>query len=66
MGVFCKGGIGKSRLIELSTFGLQCIGHDDELPVTATTGAAAHNINGTTIYSSLAIRPQEKANDNCT
>jgi len=60
MGVFGEGGTGKSRLIEAIRAWFTCIHRENELVVTATTGAAAHNIQGTTIHSSLAIPPQEK------
>jgi ATP-dependent DNA helicase PIF1 len=55
MGIFGEGGTGKSRLIEAirSWFGL--VGQEQRLIVTATTGAAAVRINGSTLHSAASI-----------
>ena len=66
MGVFGEGGTGKSRLIDAIRAWFACIGRESELAVTATTGAAAYNINGATIHSSLAIPPQDNGDEHWT
>ena len=66
MGLFGEGGTGKSRLISAIRAWFAYIGHEGHLAVTAMTGVAARNINGTTIHSSLAIPPQETGDDRLT
>jgi hypothetical protein len=55
MGVLGEGGTGKSRVIDAIRSWFETIHIRDELVVTATTGAAAHNINGTTLHSAVSI-----------
>jgi hypothetical protein len=55
MGVFGEGGTGKSRVIEAIRGWFNFIGQGHRLIVTATTGAAAVRINGSTLHSAVGI-----------
>lgn len=55
MGVFGEGGTGKSRVIEAIRDWFNFIGHGRRLITTATTGAAAVRINGSTLHSAVGI-----------
>jgi hypothetical protein len=55
MGIFGEGGTGKSRLIEAIRSWFSLVGQGQRLIVTATTGAAAVRINGSTLHSAAAI-----------
>jgi hypothetical protein len=55
MGVFGKGGTGKSRLINAIRAWFRKNGRKDELIVAATTGSAAVKIKGTTVHSAVSI-----------
>jgi hypothetical protein len=47
------GGVGKTHLIKALMFGLSIIQKHDDVLLTASTGAAAANINGATYHSAL-------------
>ena len=47
------GGVGKTHLIKSFIFGLSIIGKHDDVLLTASTSAAAANINGATYYPAL-------------
>jgi PIF1-like helicase len=49
------GGVGKTYLIKAFLFGLSILGRLDEVLLTASTGAAAANVGGSTYHSSLAL-----------
>jgi hypothetical protein len=49
------GGVGKTYLIKAFLFGLSTLGRQDEVLLTASTGAAAANIGGSTYHSALAL-----------
>lgn len=66
MGIFGEGGTGKSRLIEAIRAWFIIISRENELVVTATTGAAACNIGGVTIHSALGISGKETGEDHWT
>ena len=55
MGVFGEGGTGKSRLINAIQGWFDFINKGQQLIVTATTGAAAVRINGSTLHSAVGI-----------
>jgi ATP-dependent DNA helicase PIF1 len=55
MGTFGEGGTGKSRIIEAIRDWFGLINQGKRLSVTATTGAAAAKINGSTLHSTAAI-----------
>ena len=55
MGTFGEGGTGKSRVIEAIREWFTMINRDKRLIITATTGAAATKINGSTLHSAAAI-----------
>ena len=55
MGIFGEGGTGKSRLIEAIRIWFAALSRTNELVVTATTGTAAFNVKGRTLYSSIGI-----------
>ena len=50
-----EGGVGKSRVIKAIVAGMDLIERKDEIILLAPTGAAADNIDGNTIHSSLGI-----------
>jgi hypothetical protein len=47
------GGVGKTHLIKAFMFGLSIMQKHDKVLLTASTGAAAANINGATYHSAL-------------
>ncbi len=49
------GGVGKTYLIKAFLFGLSIIEKQDDVLLTASTGAAAANIGGSTYHSALAL-----------
>jgi hypothetical protein len=49
------GGVGKTYLIKAFLFGLSIIGKQEDVLLTASTGAAAANIGGSTYYSTLVL-----------
>ena len=49
------GGVGKTHLIKALIFGLSIIRKEDDVLLTASTGAAASNIGGATYHSVLGI-----------
>ena len=49
------GGVGKTHLIKAFIFGLSIIRKYDDVLLTASTGAAAANINGATYHSALGF-----------
>jgi hypothetical protein len=49
------GGVGKTHLIKAFMFGLSIIRKHDDVLLTASTGAAAANINGATYHSALGF-----------
>jgi hypothetical protein len=49
------GGVGKTHLIKAFMFGLTIIRNHDDVLLTASTGAAAANVNGTTYHSALGF-----------
>jgi hypothetical protein len=49
------GGVGKTYLIKAFLFGLSIIEKEEDVLLTASTGAAAANIGGSTYHSALAI-----------
>lgn len=49
------GGVGKTHLIKAFMFGLLIMRKHDEVLLTASTGAAATNINGATYHSALGF-----------
>ena len=55
MGIFGEGGTGKSMLIDAVRAWFKFCGREQELIVTATTGAAASKINGCTAHSATGI-----------
>ena len=60
------GGVGKTHLIKAFMFGLSIIRRHDEILLTASTGAAAANVNGATYHSALGLgnngnRPVQQA-----
>ena len=55
MGIFGEGGTGKSTLIDAVRAWFKFCRREEELIVTATTGAAASKINGTTVHSATGI-----------
>jgi hypothetical protein len=55
MGLFGEGGTGKSRLIAAIRAWFVASNRQDELLITATTGAAAFNIQGTTLHSAASL-----------
>jgi len=55
MGTFGEGGTGKSRIIEAIRDWFSLINQEKRLVVTATTGAAAAKISGSTLHSAAAI-----------
>ena len=55
MGVYGEGGTGKSRVIDAIQSWFELINIREQLVITATTGAAAHNINGSTLHSAVSI-----------
>ena len=55
MGLFGEAGTGKSRLVDAIKAWFSLLNRSAELIVTATTGAAAFNIWGSTIHSVLGI-----------
>ena len=60
MGIFGEGGTGKSRLIDAIRAWFKFCRREEELVVTATTGAAASKINGTTLHSATGISFSKK------
>ena len=55
MGIFGEGGTGKSRIIEAIHDWFNLINQAQRLIITATTGAAAVKINGSTLHSAVGI-----------
>jgi hypothetical protein len=55
MGIFGEGGTGKSRVIEAIGHWFHLINQAQRLIVTATTGAAAVKIHGSTLHSAVGI-----------
>ena len=51
-----EGGTGKSQIIKAITCSLQIMGRFQELALLAPTGAAADNIDGSTIHSALGMK----------
>jgi hypothetical protein len=49
------GGVGKTHLIKAFIFGLSIIRKEDDVLLTASTGAAASNIGGATYHSALGL-----------
>ncbi len=49
------GGVGKTYLIKVFLFGLSIIERQEDVLLTASTGAAAANIGGSTYHSALAL-----------
>ena len=49
------GGVGKTHLIKAFIFGLSIIQKHDDVLLTASTGAAAANVNGATYHSALGF-----------
>jgi hypothetical protein len=49
------GGVGKTHLIKAFLFGLSIIERQEDVVLTASTGAAAANIGGSTYHSALAL-----------
>jgi hypothetical protein len=49
------GGVGKTHLIKAFMFGLSIIRKHDDVLLTASTGAAAANVNGATYHSALGF-----------
>jgi AAA domain len=60
LAIIGEGGTGKSRVIDALRSWFSKLGRSDELVVTAMTGAAASNINGSTLHSAAGIRPKAK------
>lgn len=50
-----EGGVGKSRVVHAIELGCTILSRDSDLVITAPTGAAADNIGGSTIHTTLAI-----------
>ncbi len=50
-----KGGVGKNRVVHAIEMGCALLSQNSDLVITAPTGAAADNIGGSTIHTSLAI-----------
>ncbi len=50
-----EGGVGKSRVVHAIELGCNLLLRDSDLVITAPTDAAADNIGGSTIHTSLAI-----------
>src|SRR5467141_1086199 len=50
-----EGGTGKSRVIEAVKLGMQLLGREEEMFVTAPTGNAANNVQGSTIHTGLDV-----------
>jgi len=55
MGLFGEAGTGKSRLVDAIKAWFSLLNRSAELIVTATMGAAAFNIQGSTVHSALGI-----------
>jgi ABC-type dipeptide/oligopeptide/nickel transport system ATPase component len=55
MGIFGEGGTGKSRVIDAICDWFNLINQKQRLIITATTGAAAVKINGSTLHSAVGI-----------
>ena len=55
MGLFGEAGTGKSRVVDAVRAWFATLDRSKELIVTATTGTAAFNINGSTLHSALGI-----------
>ena len=55
IGVFGNGGTGKSRVVEAIRHWFEIINQQQRLIVTATTGAAAVKIYGSTLHSAVSI-----------
>jgi hypothetical protein len=49
------GGVGKTHLIKAFMFGLSIMRRHDDVLLTASTGAAAANVNGATYHSALGF-----------
>ena len=64
MGIFGEGGTGKSTLIDAVRAWFKFCGREQELIVTATTGAAASKINGCTVHSATGIPFERKKGRN--
>jgi len=64
MGIFGEGGTGKSTLIDAIRAWFKFCGREQEPVVTATTGAAASKINGSTVHSATGIPFQRKRDRN--
>ena len=62
MGIFGEGGTGKSRVINEVKRWFDMGGMGNELLITATSGAAAVKIGGSTLHSTLGLRRDGKAN----
>ena len=60
MGIFGEGGTGKSRLIDAVRAWFKFCRREQELVITATTGAAASKINGSTAHSATGIPFERK------
>lgn len=58
MGMFGEGGTGKSRVIDAICKWFSDLGREDEVLITATTGAAAIKVKGQTLHSALGIRKE--------
>jgi AAA domain-containing protein len=50
-----EGGTGKYRVIEAVKLGMQLLGREEEMFVTAPTGNAANNVQGSTIHTGLDV-----------
>ena len=55
-----KGGVGKSRVIKALQLGYSMLERSRELAIIAPTGAAANNIDGSTIHTALSINKDGK------
>jgi hypothetical protein len=49
------GGVGKTYLVKAFLFGLSILEREDDVVLTASTGAASANIGGSTYHSALAL-----------
>jgi hypothetical protein len=49
------GGVGKTYLMKAFLFGLSIVGKQEDVLLTASTGAAAANVGGSTYHSALAL-----------
>lgn len=58
--LFGEGGTGKSKVIKCIKDFFKAVKKEEELLLDATTGVAAGNIHGSTVHSSLGVRPNSK------